>query len=73
MAKLKDFLPVPHPLKAILQDHGFPIAGAARYLDLSYNYISNILSGLRRATPEVEAKLKELVDQLEKENAKTAT
>jgi hypothetical protein len=72
MTNLKDFFPTPHWSKQVFKDHGFPIAAVAKYLGLAYSYTSNILSGIRQATPQVEAKLRELVDQVEKESEKAA-
>jgi len=65
--KLSDFLPTPHWSKQIFKDKGFPIAAVAKYLGLAYGYTSNILNGIRRTTPEIDTKLRKLVDQLKKE------
>ncbi len=66
----KDFLPTPHPSKAIFKKHKYPVAAVAKYLGLSYNFTCNILAGIVRVTPENEFKLRELTEALEGEGMK---
>ena len=62
---LADFEPKPHPAKRVLKSNGVKISTVARALDLSFPYVSSILSGAIRATPETEEKLSEIVKELE--------
>lgn len=73
MIDSKKFLPKAHSLKSFFKKHNFPLAGVAQYLGKSYGYTCNILSGAVRATPEVDLRLKELADMLEKESIKPST
>ena len=61
---LIDYLPQPHPAKAIFKSLNFPIAGVAKYLSISYNYACSILSGTARVTSENEKKLQQLISLL---------
>lgn len=64
---LKDYIPKPHPTKKIFHQYGFPLAAVAKYLDRTYSYVSQILSGTAKATSEIDAKLHALADALQKE------
>ena len=62
----KELLPQPHWSKAKFKAHDVPISSVAIVLGLSYSYVSTLLSGVCRVTPEVEARLKGFVERLEK-------
>ena len=64
MLNLHELFPNEHPTKAVFRQCKFPISAVARYLDLSYPYVSSMLSGIIRATPSNDAKLKELADYI---------
>lgn len=57
---------VPHWSKEVFKYHDIPISSVALTLELNYTYVSTLLSGVSRVTPEVEARLKELVERIEK-------
>jgi len=59
------FKPQHSKFKKIFKAHGVSLGTVANYLGLSYPYVLNVLAGFDRMTPEVEEKLKKLVDQLE--------
>jgi hypothetical protein len=67
MLNLKEFKPVPHPSAPIFQKHKIPRSAIAEALGLSYSYVCNLLTGVRKSTPTVDSKLRELADQLESE------
>lgn len=69
MIDLKKLRPTPHPSKKVFQRHGIPLCAVSKAVGKSYGYLSNILSGNQPATPEVDAKLRELAASLEKEVA----
>jgi len=60
---LKAFLPTPHWSKAVFKANGVPFSAVAKGLGFSYAYTCNLLSGVCNVTPEVEARLEELVKQ----------
>jgi len=60
--------PTPHWSKPIFKRHSIKIASVACVLDLSFAYVSNMLNGYTRVTPENEAKITELVRFLESKN-----
>ena len=64
MTNLPNLQIIPHPSKLFFKERGIPIAAVARHLDLSFGYVSNLLSGVHRMTPRVDAMLNELVDEL---------
>ena len=66
---LDNFTPQPSEFKSKLKDYGIPVAGLARYLDLNYTYVTNLLNGVARMTPEVATKIQNLFDQLESEES----
>ena len=53
------------PHKAIFKKHRLSIGQVARYIDRSYPYTSNVLSGLNKGGPVTRERLDELVRQLE--------
>jgi len=57
--------PTPHWSKEIIKNHKIPINFVARFLDLSFHYVSNLLSGVCNMTPENEEKIREFVKQIE--------
>lgn len=60
-----------HPLKDILvRKHGLTNAMLARYMELSYSYVSGIMNGRYTVKPEYQAKLQNLADEMEKKNEK---
>ena len=59
------FTPTPHWTKAIFKANGIPISAVAKGLGLSYSYVSSLLCGVCRVTPEVEGKLAQLTEGLE--------
>jgi len=69
MIDLKKFNPTPHPSKKIFSNHRVPLAAVAKAVGKSYGHICNVLAGNLPATPEVDAKLRELAISLEKEAA----
>lgn len=54
-----------HPFKKTLKKHGITISMAAKYLDLSYPYVCNMLNGIFHMSFAVEEKLQVLINQLE--------
>lgn len=60
MVDLQNFETEPHPTKAIFKKHGIRLTAISEAVGKSYGYLSNILSGNQPATPEVDAKLREL-------------
>ena len=54
-----------HQLYKKLKDHGYEISDLARYLNLSYSYVSGIMTGRLPCKPEYDKKLHELVKELE--------
>jgi hypothetical protein len=69
MIDLKKFRPTPHPTRKIFRRHGIPLSAVSQAVGKSYGYLSNILAGNQPATPEVDAKLRELAASLEEEAA----
>jgi len=63
---ISKFLPKPHPTRAIFKKHNIPLSAVSQYLDLTYNYVSSILRGAISATPDIDAKLQKLADELQK-------
>lgn len=68
MKNLNDYLPKPHPAKAILKSYNLPVSVVARYLNITYGYACNILSGTVRITSENEEKLQQLISVLKEDN-----
>ena len=62
---LSNFLPKPHPAKAVFQKHGIRHATVARYLGLNTPYLCNMLNGNYRMSKRVEEKIDLLVRSLE--------
>ncbi|MFC1488577.1 hypothetical protein ACFL6B_01885 [Thermodesulfobacteriota bacterium] len=62
-----DLKPIPHWSKSIFKRHNVPINAVARYLNLSFHYVSGMLSGICRVTPENEEKLRKLVKRIEED------
>lgn len=64
----QDFLvqikPKPSPFKAKLKDLGISAGAVAQYLNLTYPYVLNMLNGAHPMTPNVEIKIKELIQKL---------
>ena len=65
--EFEKFKPKPHPTKKFFNAYNFPISAVSKHLDLSFQYVSSILSGASRCTADNVAKLWELVGKLEKE------
>jgi len=65
MIDLKSFKPQRHWTKPIFKRNEISLAAVARGLGVSYSYASAILSGNVKSTPEVEARLSQLANQLE--------
>jgi len=57
---------LPHWSKQVFKRHDIPISSVALTLGLSYSYVSNLLCGVCKVTEEVEGRLKELVERIEK-------
>jgi hypothetical protein len=57
------------PFMGTLRQNGFTTDSLANYLDVSYQYASNVLSGIYRLTKPIEKKLTKLTDRLEKGEA----
>jgi len=68
MSILQQYLPKPHPTKAIFKKHNIPISAVANYLQLTTTYVNSMLSGHLRITPENKAKLIKLAEYVEQEN-----
>lgn len=60
--------PKPHPIKTILKKNNISIASVARHLGLSFTYVTNLINGVARVTPENEAKLQEIIKHLKGKN-----
>jgi transcriptional regulator with XRE-family HTH domain len=56
--------PSPHPAKAVIKANNISVASVARFMGLSFTYVTNILNGVMRITPENENKLKEIIEHL---------
>ena len=56
--------PSPHPAKAIIKANNISVASVAEFMGLSFTYVTNILNGVVRITPENENKLKEIIEHL---------
>ena len=65
MVNFAELTPQPHWSKEIIKRHNVPLGAVSKHLELSYQYVSLILSGNSKATPETEEKLKALCDGLE--------
>lgn len=65
----QELIPKEHPTKAVFRRYKFPISAVAKYLELSYPYVSSMLSGIIRVTPSNDAKIKKLAAHLESINA----
>lgn len=63
---IDEYKPKPHPAKAIFQAHKIPFSSVAKAVSLSYGHLTDILSGTRTATPEIDSKLKDLATSLNK-------
>ena len=66
MNSINDYLPKPHPTKAVFKKHQFPVSAVAKYLQLNTNYVSSMLSGHLRISPANEAKLRQLANHIER-------
>ena len=53
-----------HWSKKVFRDKGISIGDVSRALDLSYTYVSGMLSGNIKVTEGQEERIKELVDYL---------
>jgi len=69
---LDKFQQKPHPVKPILKKYGVNNCVIARYLNLSPNYVSNILTGYLTPKKQIDNKLWQLVKELEKERGASA-
>lgn len=56
---ITEFLPLPHPTKAIFSHHRIPVAAVARYLGLSTAYTCSLLNGFARVSPANDNKLRD--------------
>ena len=56
--------PKPHPIKTILKKNNISVASVAQHLGLSFTYVTNLINGAARVTPENEAKLQEIISYL---------
>ena len=56
----------PHWTKKIFTQHDIKICDVANALDLSYPYVSGMLSGTMRVTDEQEKRLGELAERVKK-------
>lgn len=70
MTILQQYLPKPHPAKAIFKKHNIPISAVANCLRLTTTYVNSMLNGHMRITPENEAKILRLAEDVERGNAK---
>lgn len=61
----------PHPLRDFLKDH-VTQAAMSRALGISHHQVSCIMCGYRPASPEVEAKLQRLADEIRQRRSKTS-
>jgi hypothetical protein len=70
--KIYEFLPQPHPTKAVFARHHIPVAAVARFLDLSASYVCSLLNGFARVSPEIDMKLREFARLVEREAEEAA-
>jgi hypothetical protein len=56
---ITEFLPEPHPTKAVFSSHHIPVVAVARFLDFSTAYTCSLLNGFARVTPDNDMKLRE--------------
>jgi hypothetical protein len=61
----KRIAPTPSEYKSKFKKYGVPACNIAVFLGFSYPYTLNLLNGIARITPEVDAKLKDLLVQLD--------
>ena len=52
----------PHPAQAIFKD--LPRAGVALYLNINSTYLSSILAGSKKASPELDARIMALAAEV---------
>ena len=57
--------PRPHEIKDVLRRHNISVSSVAQFMDLSFNYVSNLVNGISRVTPENEKKFREIIEHLE--------
>jgi len=69
--EISQFLPEPHPTKAVFYRHRVPVAAVARFLGLSTAYTCSLLSGFARVIPENDKKLREFALLVESEARET--
>lgn len=60
---LPEIQPLPH--REIIRKHGLKLGQVAKYIDRSYPYTSNVLSGNYRPSAEMLNRLDQLVTKLE--------
>jgi len=60
--------PKPHPIKTVLKKNNVSVAALAKHLGLSFTYVTNLINGVARVTPENEAKLQEIIRHLKGKN-----
>ena len=70
---LDQFQQKPHPAKQILKQYGLNNSVIARYLNVTTNYVSNILTGYVTPKEHIDKRLWQLVKELEKEKAAEAS
>lgn len=56
---------IEHPMYQKLKSHDYEINDIARYLNLSYSYVSGIMTGRLPCKPEYNQKLQDLIKELE--------
>jgi len=49
---IAEYLPKPHPTKAIFVRSHIPAAAVAQYLGLSTSYVCSLLNGFARVSPD---------------------
>ena len=68
MVNMENLHPVPHWSKRVFKENRVPVSAVARFLDLSFPYTVNLLNGHVRVTASNDAKLRQLVEHLERSN-----
>ena len=61
--------PKPHEIKDVLKKYNISVSSVAQYMDLSFNYVSNLVNGISRVTQENEEKFQEIINHLEGGNS----
>ncbi len=56
--------PNPHPTKEVFSHYKVPLFSVAKYIDRTYNHTCAVLRGFNTATPEIDAKLYRLANEI---------